>query len=62
MTAIARSGTRSDSVKTALLSLANNQRESKDVRGSALQVLDRFTLSKEEAANYSQLRSHLLGP
>jgi hypothetical protein len=61
VTAIAQSGTRSDTVKAALIGLANNQSESKDVRGSALQVLERFTLSKDEAANYSQLRSQILG-
>lgn len=61
VTAIAQSGTRSDAVKTALLGLANNQGESKDARGSALQALERFTLSKEEAVNYSQLRAQILG-
>ncbi|WP_158592352.1 HEAT repeat domain-containing protein [Noviherbaspirillum sedimenti] len=61
VTAIAQSGTQSDTVKAALIGLANNQNESKDVRGNALQVLERFTLSKDEAANFSQLRAQLLG-
>ncbi len=61
LTGVAQSGTKSDTVKAALISLANNQNESKDVRGSALQVLERFTLSKEEGANIGQLRSQILG-
>jgi len=61
VTAIAQSGTQSDTVKAALLDMANNPDESKDVRGGALQVLERFTLSKDEAANFSQLRSRMLG-
>lgn len=59
--AIAQSGTQSDAVKAALLHMANNPNESKDVRGNALQVLEGFTLSKDEAANFSQLRSQILG-
>jgi hypothetical protein len=61
VTAIAQSGTQSDLVKAALMNMANNQNENKDVRGNALQVLERFTLSKDEAANFGQLRSQVLG-
>lgn len=61
VTAIAQSGTQSGAVKTALLGLASNPNEIKDVRGSALQVLERFTLSQDEAVNFSQLRSQILG-
>ncbi|MBI1889309.1 MAG: HEAT repeat domain-containing protein [Burkholderiales bacterium] len=61
VTAVAQSGTKSDIVKAALLGMANNQNESKDVRGNALQVLESFTLSKDEAANLGQLRSQILG-
>jgi hypothetical protein len=61
VTAIAQSGTQSDTVKAALLGMANNQNESKDVRGNALQVLERFTLSQDEAANFSRLRTQILG-
>lgn len=61
VTAIAQSGIQTEAVKAALLGVANNPEENKDVRGAALQVLERFTLSKEEAANASQLRSQILG-
>lgn len=61
VTAVAQSGTQSDSVKAALIGMASNPNESKDVRGNALQVLERFTLSKDEAANVSQLRAQILG-
>jgi len=61
VTAIVQSGTQSDIVKAALMNMANNQNENQDVRGNALQVLERFTLSKDEAANYSQLRFQILG-
>ncbi len=61
VTAIAQSGTQSDVVKAALIGMANNQNESRDVRGNALQVLERFTLTTDEAANFSQLRSQILG-
>lgn len=59
--AIAQSGVQSDSAKAALLAMIGNVNESKDVRGSALQALERFTLNKEEAAKYSQIRSQVLG-
>lgn len=61
VTAIAQSGTRSDTVKAALLGLANDPNESKDVRGNALQVLDSFKLSQDESANLDQLRSQIPG-
>lgn len=59
--AIAQSGTQADSAKRALIQVVNNVNESKDVRGSAVQVLEGFTLNKEEAASYSQYRSQVLG-
>lgn len=61
VTAVAQSGTQSDAVKAALIGMANNPNESKDVRGNALQVLEGFALSKEEAANLNQLRTQILG-
>ena len=61
VTAIVQSGTQSDTVKAALIVMANNPNESKDARGNALQVLEGFTLSKDEAASFSQLRSQILG-
>jgi hypothetical protein len=59
--AIAQSGTQSDGAKTALFNMISNANESKDVKGSALQVLERFTLTQEEAAKYSQLRTQIMG-
>jgi predicted XRE-type DNA-binding protein len=59
--AVAQSGIQSDSAKTALLNMISNVNESKDVRGSALQVLERFKLSTDEMAKYSQVRSQMLG-
>jgi len=59
--AIAQSGTQSDGAKTALLNVVNNVNESRDVRGSALQALERFALSRDEAANFSQFRSQVMG-
>lgn len=55
--AIAQNGVKSDSVKTALIGLVNNSQESKDIRGSAIQVLERFSLSKEEYANFARARA-----
>lgn len=49
--AIAQSGSRSDAHKAALLALVSNPQESRDLRGSAMQVLERFALSKEEYAS-----------
>ncbi|HEY8100117.1 MAG TPA: HEAT repeat domain-containing protein [Burkholderiaceae bacterium] len=59
--AVAQSGTQSDSAKTALMNMISNVNESKDVRGSALQVLERFKLSKDEMTKVSQARSDVLG-
>jgi HEAT repeat protein len=59
--AIAQSGIRSDSVKLALMGLVNNLQESRDVRGSALQALERFSLSKAEYASFAQARAQLKG-
>ncbi|MGZ3253474.1 MAG: HEAT repeat domain-containing protein [Burkholderiaceae bacterium] len=59
--AVAQSGTQSDSAKTALMNMISNVNESKDVRGSALQVLERFKLSKDEMAKFTQVRSEVLG-
>ena len=59
--AIAQSGARTDGMKTALMALVNNAQESREVRGSALQALDRFSLSKEEYASFAQARTQLHG-
>lgn len=58
--AIAQSGIRTESVKAALIGMVNNQQESKDIRGSALQVLERFSLSKDEYANFARARAALV--
>jgi hypothetical protein len=57
--AIGQSGTRAPALKTALMTLANNSQESRDIRGSALQVLERFALSKEDYASLAQSRMQL---
>lgn len=59
--AIAQSGVRSEAAKTALMALAANPQESRDVRGSALQVLERFPLNKEEHAWFAQARARHAG-
>ncbi|MES2317756.1 MAG: HEAT repeat domain-containing protein [Pseudomonadota bacterium] len=59
--AIAQTGVRSDTLKAALMGVVNNPQESKDVRGSAMQVLERFSLSKEEVASFATLRQQLIG-
>ena len=59
--AIAQSGVRTDATKEALMALVSNAQESRDVRGSALQALERFSLSKEEYANFAQARSQMHG-
>lgn len=59
--AIAQTGARSDTVKAALMGLINNTQENKDVRGSALQALERFSLSKEEYASFAQARAQMQG-
>lgn len=58
--AIAQTGVRSDVVKAALMGVVNNPQENKDVRGSALQVLERFSLSKEEYASFTRARAQML--
>ena len=60
--AIAQNGGRSDSVKAALIGLVNNPQESRDVRGSALQVLERFALTKEEYAGLAAARARIERP
>ena len=59
--AIAQAGVRSDAVKAALMGMVNNAQESRDVRGSALQVLERFSLSKEEYASFARARAQVQG-
>lgn len=58
---IAQTGIKSNTAKTALIGLINNTLESKDVRGSALQALERFSLSKEEYASVAQARAQMQG-
>lgn len=57
--AIAQGGGRSEAAKAGLMGLVNNTQESRDVRGSALQALERFSLSKEEYARFAQARAQL---
>ncbi len=57
--AAAQSGTRNDNVKAALLGVINNASESKEVKGSALQVLERFSLTKDEYSRYTQARAQI---
>jgi hypothetical protein len=59
--AIAQSGVRSDAVKAGLMSMITSPSESREVKGSALQALERFALSKEEFVSYSQVRSQIGG-
>lgn len=55
--AIAQAGVRSPVAKAALLALASNPLETRDVRGSAMQVLERFALTREEYAAIAPLRA-----
>lgn len=55
--AVAQSGARSDALKSALLGIVNNSAENKAVKGSALQVLERFSMSKDEYARYMQAKT-----
>lgn len=55
--AIAQSGMRADSLKTALLAMINSPSETKENKGSALQVLERFSLNKEEYASFTKART-----
>lgn len=59
--AISQAAVRSDGAKVTLIAMVNNPQESGDVRGSALQALERFSLSKEEYASVAQARSQLRG-
>lgn len=56
VTAIAEAGIRSDSMKSALIEILRNGSESPQVKDGALHALERFSLSKEEFALYSQAR------
>jgi plasmid stability protein len=59
--AVAQAGMQSDSTKAALLNMAANVNENKEVRGSALQVLEQFKLNQNEMATLNQARSSVLG-
>lgn len=59
--AIAQAGVRSPGAKAALLALAGNPQESRELRGSAAQVLERFALSKEEYAAIAPVRAQVRG-
>lgn len=58
---IAQSGTQSNKVKAALIDLAGDLNEHPDLRGSALQVLEHFSLSEDEAKKLKELRPQLSG-
>ncbi len=57
--AVAQSGARNDSLKSALMGIATNGAENAAVRQSALQVLERFPLSQDEYARFNQLRAQV---
>lgn len=57
--AAAEAGNRSEPVKTALMAVVNDAGESPEIRSSAVRVLERFQLSHEEYASFSQARSEL---
>lgn len=59
--AIAQSSVRSDLAKAALVARVNDPQEVREVRGSALQALERFALSQEEYASVAQTRAQLRG-
>ncbi len=59
--AIAQSGVRSDAAKASLMALLTNAQESRDMRGSAMQALERFSLSKEEYAIVAKAKAQLQG-
>lgn len=59
--AVTQSGAKSDLVKTALIGMAHNPKESNDVRVNALLVLGDFPLSPEETRDLGKLRSQLVG-
>jgi hypothetical protein len=58
--AIAQSGVRGDNLKAGLLAVLNSDAESKELRGSALQALERFPLSQQEFAQLAQARLKLV--
>lgn len=55
--AIAQSGLRSETLKTGLFGVLSSSSESRELKGSALQALERFALSQEEFAKLSQARA-----
>lgn len=57
--AAVQSGSRSDTLKAALLAVINSPTEARDIKGSALQALERFSLTKEEYASYTQVKSQI---
>ena len=57
--AIAQGGLRTDALKAGLMAVAGNAQESRDLRASALQVLERFALTKDELAAMARTRSQL---
>ncbi|MDB5746171.1 MAG: repeat protein [Massilia sp.] len=59
--AIAQASVRAPGAKAALLALASNPLEPREVRGSAMQVLERFALSKEEYAAIAPVRAQMRG-
>jgi HEAT repeat protein len=54
ITAIAENRIRSDTLKSALINIANNANESPNIRLTAANALERFALAKEEYANVIQ--------
>lgn len=59
--AIAQNGARSDAIKASLMAMATNTQESRDVRGSALQALERFSLNKDDYASFARAKAQLQG-
>ncbi|MES2014950.1 MAG: HEAT repeat domain-containing protein [Pseudomonadota bacterium] len=59
VTAIGEAGIRSDSMKAALLEIVRNHDASVQLKDGALHALERFSLSKDEFALYSQARTDL---
>ena len=59
--AIAQASVRPPGAKEQLLAMAGNPQESRDLRGSALQALERFPFTREEYAEFARLRAQLGG-
>lgn len=59
--ALGQSHARPDSAKTALLAVMSNPSESRQIRDSAVQALDRFQLTPEEMEALRQVRMQLHG-